>query len=613
MPRYALFVVVLLAAFFLRAHLLGHQELRGDEAFTWNYIQNSPFEIVATIIREGDPQPPLHYWLQWGWAQFTGYTEFAMRAWSAFLSLLLVPLIYRVGRRLWRDDVGLLAACVTAIHPQQIWFAQDVRNMYQLALAALLVGTLLLPKLTYTKSGALKFRLGYVACGTIAMYSHYYALFFLAAHGAYVIGAATKQGDHKDRPYTTLLQWVGAGIAIAALVAPWAAVILPVYSRGQLNDPGFLPFFRYALAVFGDLAAGPAFPDSAKLTIAIAFAVLGLLALLPTRETTRPAGANHPTTQPPLLYLLAAILVPFLGIYAVIAARSTFNSFYFVFAFPPAYLLAAGGFTALYRKFPRVGIGVVAAGLATYGIGLNNHFNDPQYSKTRGMREVAAYLAEAARPGDVYLANFPDPAQVYYVHGLDLDYHMQPGGVGFDPAAVDAELDRLAASRIWFVPVDSIVDPEAYVRTRLLKTAILAEDDRFNKMRLMLFLPLAASHPLEARFADGVGLVGYFLTPDRLTLVWSAYAAPSADYTVFVHALAADTFNLSGHDSPPHIPTSQWQPGQLIVDVHEFDIPSDRPITLVAGLYLPATGERLTLETASFGEPDASRVAAVEP
>ncbi len=617
MRRLRPFIFILLAAFALRVHLLGNQELRGDEGFTWNYIQKPPLEIVATIIREGDPQPPIHYWLQWGWAQLTGETEFAMRAWSAVLSLVLVPLMYQAGRRLWDEAVGLLAASLTAIHPQQIWLAQDVRNMYPLALIALLIATLILPELVAHKSNRWKYWLGYVACGTFAMYSHYYSLFFLIAHGAYLLAPSPAgirpTGEGRGRGWA---RWITAGLAIAALVAPWAIVILPVYSRGQLADPGSLSFIKYTTAVFGDLAAGPAFADSTKLAITLVFsglAALGAFTLSPFHRVT--PSSSLPASPSPRLpaYLIPSILVPFIGIYTVTATRSTFNSFYFVFAAPAAYLLAAGGMLAVYRRASWLGTVMIIIAIIMYGIGLGNHYNDPQYSKTRGMRDVAARLAESAQPGDIYLANFPDPAQVYYVHGLGLNYHMQPGGIGFDPAQVDAELDRLLAHRIWFVPVNSIVDPEAYVQNRLLKTAILAEDDRFNKMRLMLFLPPTASRPLDARFADGVRLVGYYLTPNRLTLIWSAYATPSADYTAFVHALAADTFNLTGHDARPTTPTSQWQPGQLIVDVHEFDIPTDQPITLVAGMYLPTTGDRLTLETESFGESNAARVTTLTP
>ncbi len=617
--------LILFIAFTLRVHLLGNQELRGDEGFSWNYIQDPPAEILARIIREGDPQPPIHYWLLRGWARLTGEAEFAMRAWSALLSLALVPLMYQVGRKLWREEVGLLAAGLTAIHPQQIWLAQDVRNMYQLALIALLIATLILPKLIHREGTKARrntkqifYWLGYVACGTFAMYSHYYALFPLIAHGAYVFspspdghpertlsGALAKskwkskdRQETRQRPGGEAMRWLTAGLAIAALVAPWAIVILPVYSRGQLADPGSLPFTQYAAAVLGDLTAGPVFPEQAKLLIAAAVFFISLFSLL--------------SLSPHLLvYLSTCLLIPFAGIYAITATRSTFNSFYYVFAFPAAYLLAAGGLHALHKKFPPLGATVAFIGIITFTLGLNNQYANPQYSKTRGMREVAAHLAEAAQPGDVYLANFPDPVQVYYLRNLNLSYHMLPGEPNAHP---DAELSQLLTNRIWFVPVNaSQWDADAYVQNRLLDTAILEEDNRFNKMRLMSFLPPTAAQPLSAQFADGIRLVGYYLRGNRLTLVWAVASVPAADYTIFVHALAGDGYNVVGHDSPLKVPTSQWRPDQLIVDVHEFDIPSDQPISLVAGMYLPGTGERLKLETANFGEPDAALVTTLAP
>ncbi len=631
MRRLFILTLILFIAFTLRVHLLGNQELRGDEGFSWNYIQDPPAEILARIIREGDPQPPIHYWLLWGWAKLTGDTEFAMRAWSALLSLALVPLMYQVGRKLWREEVGLLAAGLTAIHPQQIWLAQDVRNMYQLALIALLIATLILARLihhedTNTRRDTKRvfYWLGYVACGVFAMYSHYYALFPLVAHGAYVFSPSPdghperNEVKSKDRQGTRQrlgggAGWLTAGLAIAALVAPWAVVILPVYSRGQLADPGSLPFTQYAAAVLGDLTAGPAFPEHIKLIIAAIFALLCLIPLISRLSLPHSHTPTHHLSLSPrlLVYLSACLLVPFVGIYAFTVTRSTFNAFYYIFAFPAAYLLFAGSLLALYKKFPPLGATAVVISVAAFAVGLNNQYTNPQYSKTRGMREVAAHLAEAAQPGDVYLANFPDPVQVYHLRNLDLSYHMLPGEPNARP---DAELSQLLANRIWFVPVNAIQwDANAYIQNRLLEAAILAEDHHFNKMRLMFFLPPTAAHPLSAQFADGTRLVGYHLQGNRLTLIWAADSSPTADYTIFVHANASDGYTVAGHDAPPKVPTSQWQSGQLIVDVHEFDIPTDQPISLVSGMYLPGTGERLKLETANFGEPDAALVGSLNP
>ena len=597
---------LLFCAFFLRFHLLGNQELRGDEGFTWNYAQKSPLEIVTTIIQEGDPQPPLHYWLQWGWLQLTGDSEFAMRAWSAFLSLLLIPLIYQVGRKLWRDEVGLIAAGLTAIQPQQIWLAQDVRNMYPLALIFLLMATLALIKFSQTRNTFETLQvwppwLLYILCGTLAMYSHYYSLFFLIAQGAYLVS-----GDPRSRT-TRLGLWIAAGLLIAALVAPWAFTILPVYLGEQLNDPGSLSFTLYTLSSFGDLLAGPAQTDTVKLTFILAFALLTVIALVSNPHT----NPHSPTS--PLPYLLAAILVPSLGIYAVTSTRATFNTFYFTFAFPAAYLLIAGAIYFIFQKFKPLGLAILLLGLSGYSLGLYNHYYNPAYTKTRGFREVAAYLRQHAQPDDIYVANAPDPVQVYYLHNVAVNYRMQPGQMGLPPAQINLELDPLITQRVWFVPANTSLDPTQYVAQRLNQIALLAQDLTLDRTNLKLFLPATAAQPRTAQFDDGIRLVGYHYTPNRLTLVWTADSQPSANYTIFVHALATDTYNLNGHDSPPYLPTTQWQPGQLIVNVHEFAVPTDQPVTLVAGLYQPDTGDRLHLQTDSWGEPDSAKVITLTP
>ena len=91
----------------------------------------------------------------------------------------------------------------------------------------------------------------------------------------------------------------------------------------------------------------------------------------------------------------------------------------------------------------------------------------------------------------------------------------------------------------------------------------------------------------------------------RVSLLWESQTPLPADYTVFVHAYAATGELLATGDGPPqggHFPTSLWQPGDRILDVHGLPIPAGSvPARIAVGLYHPITGERLT---ATFdGEP----------
>ncbi len=588
MRRVPVLLLALIALnFALSVFMLDHQELRGDEAFSWNYIQGTPIDIVSRIVREGDPQPPLHYWLLWGWTQLTGDSEYVLRFPSVFLSVLLVPLIYQVGRKLWRSSIGLLAAAITAIHPQQIWLAQDARNMYTLALAFILIATYLLPDML--NDASLKHRVGYILCCTVAMYSHYYALFALLAHGGYVV--ATR---HNAR------RWIAASLTIVLLVAPWIFIVLPVFARGQLANPGSLSFIQYTSSSLGDLLAGPSLPTTNGIVVAV---VIGIFVLLPlfTRLQWR-------------LFLIAAILIPFVGIYAITGLRSTFNSYYLIFTFPAVYILLAEALLFVLKKNRLIGALLVMLVAAIYANGLFNHYFDPRYSKTRGWREMAAHIEKSMQPGDGYLANFPDPVQNYYLRHIHLPYTMLPASPNFTPDEINATLTKLSYNRVWFVPIKAPQwDRDGYIQSRLLSTRISIEDQRFDEVRLMLFTRPDRAIPLNARFADGIELIGYTLTPNRLTLIWRSTATPSTDYTIFVHALANDGHIVAQHDAPPSTPTSDWKSNQMIIDVHEFDLPTDQALSIVVGMYMPSTAQRLTLQSAPTHEPDATLITTSKP
>ena len=77
----------------------------------------------------------------------------------------------------------------------------------------------------------------------------------------------------------------------------------------------------------------------------------------------------------------------------------------------------------------------------------------------------------------------------------------------------------------------------------------------------------------------------------QITLVWLALAQTDQTYKTFVHLLGTDGGVLAQHDGDPgggFTPTTRWQPGEIILDRHEFTLPSDLPpgnYALKAGMY----------------------------
>ena len=112
---------------------------------------------------------------------------------------------------------------------------------------------------------------------------------------------------------------------------------------------------------------------------------------------------------------------------------------------------------------------------------------------------------------------------------------------------------------------------------------------------------------MYSNLGDQVDLLGYGVEPTsptvketmQLTLYWQARAEMDADYTVFIHLVDGRGNIVAQHDGQPDsgtYPTSQWLPGEVVVDEHALvPAPGYGPgeYTLVVGLYDREDGERL--------------------
>jgi hypothetical protein len=114
------------------------------------------------------------------------------------------------------------------------------------------------------------------------------------------------------------------------------------------------------------------------------------------------------------------------------------------------------------------------------------------------------------------------------------------------------------------------------------------------------------AQPLDYRLGERIELAGYELSGPlaagnafTVTLIWRAEAPPEGDYRVFVQLLDRGGEIVAQHDGPPRdgrYPTTAWQAGDIVPDVHVVEIPplaAGEDLRLVTGLYDPETMDRL--------------------
>ena len=592
----------------LRAWRVGAQELRGDEAFSFLFARLPVDEIAPALLRQGDPHSPLHYWLLHGWMHLAGRSELALRFVSLVPGVLLLPLLYQVGRRLGRRRLGVVAAALGALSQSLVWIGQDVRNQYTLAMVTSTLAAILLVRALERPSWG-RWVL-YAASCTLTVYSHYYGAFALLAHGLLLLTVPAWR--------SRLWQWLASGVASLLTFLPWLVAIWPYLLRArQLQDPDRPELAHYLTTVGRELTAGSALSPGVGRWLFV-----GALALAAV-------GAGRLFRQRPGW---AALLTGWLGaatlmIYLLRFSRATFNAFYVLVAAPAWWLLVAAGLEALWQWRPRwgrwLGTGALAALVVANGASLERYHTLPRYSRTTGYRELCAHLAAQAAPGDLLVANFPDPSLDYYLWDLPLPRTIAPPHFAATQEETERALSELAARyrRLWLVPVrGSRWDPQGYAEHWLNHHALLEQEAVAGNLTLLAYRPLAAAGqalaPLDLPLGGLLRLEGAHVTVNgsparldggelglpagaslRVTLLWHAQAETSESYTVFVHLVGEDGRLVAQHDGTPVFgtcPTWTWKPGDRLLDRHDLTVPAGATGrgTLVVGLYHSQTLQR---------------------
>ena len=648
-------LLLVLVAFALRVYRLDYQALRGDEAFAHLFAQQPLREMLPSLATI-EPHPPLYYAALHLWTSLLGQGEFAARFLSVLVSILMIPMIYRLGSALCGAKVGWLAALLGSINPFLIWHSQDVR-MYPM-LACLGLGSVLLFSLALereSKSGEKSLWGGYVILTIGALYVHYFSLFILAIENLiflclYLFPGRKRREETGDSPVVLdlkpglkghlLRRWCVTQAAIAVLYAPWLLYVgkfMLGHTKDWIEPVGLFPFLRRFFVVY---SLGTTIPDDRAILLVWAFVIAFLLGCYGLVRLPRERAITLGT------YLF----LPTAGIWLISLFRPIFDERYLIIVAPAYCLFLALGLGILFQRRcpepcpepfdfaqdkPRrravegmtnavAGGLLLALMLTSSGYSLFNYFYVPAYAKSPDWRALVATIRQQSAPGDLVIHNYPDPALQYYLRG-DLPLVVLPASSPLDPVATAEALHKLAAERqrLWLVPQPAALwDADGFVESWLDRHCDKVHQETVRSLSLSLYLTppafLSQMTPINAHFGDKVELAGYKLTTDvaspqsgilttapntalRLTLYWRVLAPMEISYTVFTHLLDANGQLWAQKDNPPvrgSYPTTEWRVGETIVDKYDIVIPPNAPAgqyEVEVGLYDATTGQRLPL------------------
>lgn len=529
---------LLLAGWALRLYRLGVQSLWYDEVVSAILARQSLLQLTAHTA--GDIHPPAYYYLLHFWIRLVGDSEYALALPSAFFSLLLIPLLCRLGRRLvgWRATAWGIA--LLTFSPFNLWYAQEVR-MYTmgaaLGLAALYGASRMMESPDPDKQGRYYVPSGpwlvYVLASTVGLYTLYYFAFLLLFLNLFFLGwLLLRRRPPMSAPatpssllFSPLPGWLLAQLAVLILYLPW----LPTALRQALNPPvppwrSFVPIWQIVLESWTALSLGQSvevwliWP---LLLVGIALYVLGLASFARPRQM--PEGSEWPVfgfwsmglllagyTFAPLIFILLA------------SQRTPLYHVRYLFTFSPLFYLVLGcGLCWIAHGDRRwswpAGWAVLFVFLAGCAYSTYNfHFN-PLYSSD-DWRGAVIFVADHWRPGDAVLVNagYTYPAFLYYYpgevswRGRLTDYRgdeqagegpvvVQTGSIGGGASLgwsspesdfyattgeeTAAALGRLLDNhpRLWVLRAyDTVVDPDGFIRDWLTTHTVTLEDQVFS-------------------------------------------------------------------------------------------------------------------------------------
>ncbi len=553
-------LVLLCGAFAVRVYQLDAHGLWYDEAFSY-WIAAKDWSGILEFARAPKLEhPPVYYFLLHAWLLAAGSSEFSLRFFSLWWSVLAVAVLYRFTRRWFSPALARWSVVLAALSPFANVYAQEAR-MYTLVLCISLLALDYFLRWFHHERGERYAWAAYVLFTTLSISIHYYAALLLLVENLYVLlhwlspfrnpfserpSENSVGGDSSRRPFDwaqgrfsarrrnvgdasdkhlTHFRTASERKRVSEISGPflklwlaWNALLVLLALIGILVSPG--PRETLRLVFNHPLFAGRDWNELQRVLVDLFLggvvirpltsadvwlsAVMLLLVVSGAIRLWQPAPDKNPRADLLLLLLsvppLVAAAVPL-----IYAAR------YLFMVVPGIILLSAAALIHLRSKNVFI-FGTTLLGLLvsiTYGLWFNYSFVKSPY------REMAAVIAREARADDGVILNGTSqwPLAFYYLHGRWIQRYIPETVEAAELSDIDPAMRamQVAHARLWVIAEQSTVVDPANNTSRWLSLNAYPVSRRWAKSgdAVALFLSgnaLAKSARWDAEFGEWFAL-----------------------------------------------------------------------------------------------------------
>ena len=587
--------LLVLIALALRLYRIDHQSLWYDEGWSIHLATRSISEALPLIASPGHTHPPLYYLLLHYWGILAGFSELSLRFLSLLFGMLLVPVSYRLARRLYDAKTGLVVIAIAAFAPLYVTYSQETRMYSLLTLECSALLYLFYRLTSAAENPSWREWAMLILLEASSIYTHYSSFLIIAYLSALAIALLWRQRRSSD-----LCRWLGVQAMVALSYLPWAQVAIQrmaTHTTQTAEPPGLISFAGqvwhfYNAGTIAVISSHALFTTLSSLS-AIALAV----ALLILWRNDRKWGQGA--------MLLLHTMVPFFLVLLISRVRPGIHPRYVIMLSVPLFILIgrAIDISTKSKGCSRL-IGVVLGLmlLLTSAAGLHILYFETQYHKDN-VRSLAEYLESTASGDDLIIFDYRDYAFSYYYHGaapvryFEIDGNEPQISVRLRECAEGKKRVFLAK---WY---QGETDERGVIRFLLELNGWLADEREFQGFDLKTYeLKHAVSLPkLQSIFADYglLQLTGAFyetaVPVDEavcLALRWRLAGQAERGYKAVValrdgrgRQIASANVPLLDRDSRP---TDRWPAGTETINYYVIPLPTGTaPLsyTLAVGVY----------------------------
>lgn len=333
---YLYLLLIICIGIYLRLYKLADEDLWLDEILSIDYASLPFREMVYTVASEDINSPVFYVTLKF-WILLFGKSILSVRALSVIFSIVCIPLIYCLGKKIAEEECGLISSLILAISPYHIWYAQEVRA-YSLQVLTLIVSTYYLFQLLETEK--LSYWLAYFFATLFSIYTQLFSVFVVFAQYLFIFFLYFS----KKKSSFFLRNALVVALSIVLSYFPWFLITLkqPIKTITEWIPPVSLidipkTFWKFSFGAYLQLPKILIVVGGPLIIISLFSAFISLY-----RSIVANDNKSNETKKLRQIFLLLFLLVPISLFYIISLKKPIYVADRYLIVCLPAYCLLIG-------------------------------------------------------------------------------------------------------------------------------------------------------------------------------------------------------------------------------------------------------------------------------